>query len=72
MTVIKLNSVCNFNNNGSETQNSGIKISRLAGEHVSTQNTLVREHVVTQGTLASEHVSTQGTLASEHVSTQGT
>ena len=65
-TVIKLlnltNSVYNFSNNGSETENSGIKTSTLAREHVSTQGTLAREHVSTQGTLAREHVfSTQGT-----------
>ena len=48
-TVIKLlnliNSVYNFSNNDSETENSGIKTSTLALEHVSTQDTLAREHV---------------------------
>ena len=62
-TVIKLinliDSVYNFSNNGSKTENSGIKTSTLACEHVSTQSTLAREHVSMQGTLAREHVSTQ-------------
>ena len=41
----------NFSNNGSETENSGIKTSTLAREHVSTQGTLAREHAFsTQGT----------------------
>ena len=44
----------------------------MAGEHVSTQDTLSREHVSTQDTLSREHVSTQGTVARGHVSTQGT
>ena len=61
-TVIKLlhltNSMYNFSNNGSQTENSGIKT-----------RTLVRGHLSRQGTLATEHVSTQGTLAREHVST---
>ena len=64
-TVIELlnlaNSVYNFSNNGSETENSPIKTSALAREEVSTQGTLAREHVNTQGTLAREHMSTQGT-----------
>ena len=61
-TVIKLlnltNSVYNFSNNGSETENSGIKTSTLAREHVSTQGTLAREHMRAQSTLAREHAST--------------
>ena len=64
-TIIKLlnltNSVFNFSNNGSETENSGIKTSMLADEHVSNQGTLSREHVRAQGMLTREHVSTQGT-----------
>ena len=74
--VIKLwnlaNSVYNFSNNGSETDNIGIKISTLAREHVSTQDTLTREHVSTKGRFRREHVSMQGTLAREHESTQDT
>ena len=62
----------NFSNNGSETKNSGIKTSKLAREHVSTQGTLAREHVTMQGTLTREHVSTQGVWARGHVSTQNT
>ena len=58
--VIKLlkltNSVYNFSNNGSKTENSE-----------ETEGTLAREHVSTQGTLAREHVSTQVPLAREHV-----
>ena len=69
-TVIKLlnliNSVYNFSKNCSETENSGIKTSTLAREHVGTQGTLAHEYVSTQGTLACEHVSMQDTLASEH------
>ena len=53
----------NFSNNGSETEDSDIKIRTLAREHVSTQGTLALKHVSTQGTLAHEHVSAQGTLA---------
>ena len=54
-TVIKLlnftSSVYNFSNNGNWTENSGIKTSPLAREHVSTQGTLAREHVFSaQGT----------------------
>ena len=65
-TVIKLlsltNSVYNFSNNGSETENKRIKTNMLAREHVSMQGTLAREHLSTQGTLTREHVfSTQGT-----------
>ena len=76
-TVIKLlnrtNSVYNFSNNGSETENSGIKPSTLArkhARHVSTQGTLAREHVRHDGKWARNsrwYVSTQGTLAREHV-----
>ena len=62
----------NFSNNGSETQNSGIKTSTLAREHASIQGTLAHEHVSTQGMLACEHIGMQGTLAREHVSMQGT
>ena len=67
--------------NGSKTENSGIKTSTLAREHVSTQGKLACEYVSTQDTwalstqdtLACQHISTQGTLAFEHVfSTQGT
>ena len=72
-TVFKLldltNSVYNFSNNGSETENSGIETSTLAREYVSTQGMSTREHLRTQGTLACEHVNTQGTLARDHVST---
>ena len=75
-SVIKLlnltNSVYNFSNNGSEAENSGIKTSTLAREHLSTQDRLAREYRSTQGTLAREHVNKQGTLAREHVSTQDT
>ena len=56
----------NFSNNDSETENSDIKTSTLARQHVSAQYTLAREHINTQGTLACEYVSTQGTLAREH------
>ena len=61
-----------FSNNGSENENSGIKIITLARGHISTQDKLVREHASTQGTLAGEHVSMQGKLAREHVSMQDT
>ena len=76
-TVIKqlnlTNRLYNLSNNGSETENSGIKNSSLVCEHVSTQGTLARGHVSTQGTLVRIHVSMQSTLAREHVfSTQGT
>ena len=75
-TVIKLlnltNSVYNFSNNGNKTENSGIKTSMLAREHVSTQGTLEREHMSTHDTLAREHVSKQDTLSREHISTQNT
>ena len=81
-TVIKLlnrtNSVYNFSNNGSETENSGIKPSTLArkhARHVSTQDTLAREHVGTQGILARKHVRHDGKWARNsrwYVSTQGT
>ena len=74
-TVIKLlnltNSVYNFSNNGSETENSGIKTSTLAREQVSTQGTLAREHINAEGTLTRGHGSTQGTLARKGESTQG-
>ena len=68
-TVIKLlnliNSVYNFSNNGSETENGSIKTSTLACEHVSPQGTLASEHVSTKGTMARESVfSTQGTQIS--------
>ena len=67
-TVIKLlnltNSVYNFRNSCSETENSDIKTSTLAREHVSMQGTLAREDVSTQDTLVREHA--------KHVSTQGT
>ena len=56
------NSVYNFSNNGSKTENSHIKTSTLAREHVSTQGTLARQHISTQGTLACQHINTQGTL----------
>ena len=46
------NSVYNFSNNGSKTENSHIKTSTLAREHVSMQGTLARQHISTQGTLA--------------------
>ena len=64
-TIIKLlnitNSVHNLSNNGSKTENSGIKTSTLAREHVSKQGTLAREHLSTQGTLTHEHeFSTEG------------
>ena len=62
----------NFSNNGSETENSGIKTSTLAREHASIQGTLAHEHVSTQGMLTREHIGMQGTLAREHVSMQGT
>ena len=63
----------NFSNNGSETENSGIKTSTLAREHASIQGTLAHEHVSTQGMLTREHIGMQGTLArEEHVSMQGT
>ena len=75
-TVIKplnlTNSVYNFSNNGSVIENSGIKTSTLAREHVSAQGTLTRECVSTKGTLVREHVSMEGTLARDHVSTQDT
>ena len=61
----------NFSNNGSETENSGIKTSTLAREHASIQGTLAHEHVSTQGMLTREHIGMQGTLAREHVSMQG-
>ena len=54
----------NFRNNGSETENSGIKTSTLAREHVSMQGTLAREDVSTQDTLVREHAKHAG-----HVST---
>ena len=62
----------NFSNNGSETENSGIKTSTLAREHASIQGTLAHEHVSMQGMLTREHIGMQGTLAREHVSMQGT
>ena len=62
----------NFSNDGSETENSGIKTSTLAREHASIQGTLAHEHVSTQGMLACEHIGMLGTLAREHVSMQGT
>ena len=61
-------SVYNFSNNGSETENSSIKTSTLAREHVSRQNTLAREHGSTQSTLAREQ-STKARRARWHVST---
>ena len=64
-TVIKLlnltNSVYNFSNNGSETENSDIKTSTLAREHVNTQGMLARENISTQGTLARKHARHVGT-----------
>ena len=66
------NYVFSFSNNGSEAENSGIKTSTLAFEHVSTQGTLARKHVNTQDTLTQEHVNTQDTLTQEHVNTQDT
>ena len=70
-TVIKLlnltNSVNNFSSNNRRTENSGIKNSTLAREHVSEQSTLAHEHLSTQGTLAREQLSTQGRLECEHV-----
>ena len=62
----------NFSNNGNRTDNSGIKTSMFAREHMSTQGTLARKHVSAQGTLAREHVSTQDTLARKHVNHVGT
>ena len=43
--------VYNSSNNGSETENSGIKTSTLSHEHLRTQRTLAREHVSMQDTL---------------------
>ena len=43
--------VYNSSNNGSETENSGIKTITLAREHLRTQRTLAREHVSMQDTL---------------------
>ena len=58
-TVIKFlnltNSVYNFSNNGSETENCGIKTSTLARKHarqVSMEAHKAGWHVITQGTLA--------------------
>ena len=65
-TVIKqlnlTNRLYNLSNNGSETENSGIKNSSLVCEHVSTQGTLAGGHVSTQGTLVRIHVSMQSTF----------
>ena len=68
--VIKLlnltNSVYNFSNNGSETENSGIKTSTLPREHVSVQGALAHEHVSTQGMWVREHAKHVGTWARKH------
>ena len=64
--------VYNFNNNGSKTEESGIKVFTKQARHIGRWSCCHAYHVrqETQDMLAREHRSTQGTLARELVSTK--
>ena len=65
------NSVSNFNNNGSETEESGIKSTYRGGKACWSRGHGSQMRQETQGMLTCAHVSSQDTLTCEYISTQG-